>query len=92
MKTFAAIATTIALAASGSAFAQKPVPMTDAQMDKVVGGALITVVAVDVLDVNNVLNNNQVTVSVPVNAAVAVAVLGQATSVAQQRVGAISQR
>ncbi len=72
MKTFAAIATAVGLAFSGSAFAQKPAPMTDAQMDKVVGGALITVVAVDVVDISNVANNNNVAAAIPVNAAVAI--------------------
>ena len=55
----------------------QPVAMTDAQMDNVAAG-LITVVAVDVADIDtgNVLSNNQV--SVPVNAAVNV--LGQQAS------------
>ncbi|TFZ00783.1 hypothetical protein EZ313_20275 [Ramlibacter henchirensis] len=74
-------AATLALAASGTAFA-KPVKMTDQQMDEVTAG-LVTVVLVDTVDVSNVANNNQV--AVPVNAAAAVAVLGTATSVAAQR-------
>lgn len=67
-------AATFALAASGAAFAQKP--MTDAQMDKVTAGALVNAVLVDVVDVNNnnILNNVQV--AIPVNAAVAIGVLG----------------
>lgn len=88
---FAAIATL----ASGMAFAQqpvstpdaqttrKPVAMTEAQMDKVTAGALIDVVLVDVVDVRDV----NVQVAVPVNASVAVAVLGGALSTAVQRPG-----
>ena len=62
--------------------------MTDAQLDKVAAG-LITVVAVDVVDVNNnsILNNNDVQLLIPVNASVAVAILGAAGSEAVQRPG-----
>lgn len=63
-----------------------PVAMTDAQMDSVAAGALINVVAVDVVDISNVLNNNDVRINIPVNAAVAV--LGQATAI-QGRPGRI---
>jgi hypothetical protein len=58
----------------------RPVELTDAELDAVTGGALINVVAVDVVDINN----NDVDVAIPVNAAVAVAVLGQAAAVATQ--------
>ena len=74
----------------------QPVQMTDAQLDNVAAG-LVTVVLVDLVDANNltviedgvrVLNNslNDVTVQVPVQAAVgaAVAVLGNAGAIAQQ--------
>lgn len=79
-------AATVALAASGTAFA-KPVKMTDQQMDGVTAGALVDVVLVDVVDVNN----NNIAVAVPVNAAVAVGVLGGAVAGAAQRPGAILQ-
>ena len=78
-KTLSVLATTLCLAASGGAFAKQPVPMTDAQMDKVTAGALINVVAVDLVDINNVANNNNVQVAIPVNAAVAI--LGAAGAV-----------
>jgi hypothetical protein len=58
----------------------RPVELTDAELDAVTGGALINVVAVDVVDINN----NDVDVAIPVNAAVAVAVLGLAGAVATQ--------
>ena len=60
-----------------------PVQMTDAQMDKVSGGALINAVLVDVVDVNN----NNVQVAVPVNASVAVGILGAAGAAALQQPG-----
>lgn len=89
---FAAIA---AIAFSGAAFAQtstpttspqqerKPVAMTEAQMDKVTAGALLNLTLVDVVDVRDV----NVQVAVPVNAAVAVGVLGGAVSGAAQNPG-----
>jgi hypothetical protein len=64
-------AAAIALAASAPAFAKKPVKMTEKQMDQVTAGALINAVLVDVVDVNN----NNVAVAIPVNAAVAIGVL-----------------
>jgi hypothetical protein len=66
----------------------RTVALTDAELDAVAGGLVnVGVVAVDVVDINNndVLNNNDVVVAVPVNAAVAV--LGVAT--AAQRPGRI---
>ena len=63
-----------------SVVTNRPVELTDAELDAVAGGALINVVAVDVVDINN----NDVDVAIPVNAAVAVAVLGQAAAVATQ--------
>lgn len=91
IKRVAALATALALATGGTAaFASEkqgdlqrpagPVQMTDDQMDQVAAGALLTVVAVDVVDINN----NTVAVSIPVNAGVAIAVLGAAGAVATQ--------
>lgn len=59
------------------------VEMSDSQLDKVVGGALVNAILVDVVDVNN----NRVQVAVPVNASVAAGILGNAGSVAVQRPG-----
>jgi hypothetical protein len=82
MKTF--VAMVVALAATTSvAFAgepaKKPTKLTEVQMDQVTAGSLIRI------DVNNVLNNNNVDVRVPVDihdvavpVAAAVAVLGAA--------------
>jgi hypothetical protein len=60
---------------------QKPVAMSDAQLEKVAAGALIDVVIVDVVDVRNVQ------VAIPVNAAVAAGILGNAGAIATQRPG-----
>lgn len=52
-----------------------PIAMTDTQLDNVAAGLIaipVTVVAVDLVDVSNVANKNDVTVGVPINAAVAV--------------------
>ena len=89
-----AILVALATAAASSAFAQQPVPdqaqaaarpvaMTDEQMDKVTAGALINVALVDVVDVRDV----NVQVAIPVNAAVAIGVLGGAVGTAVQRPG-----
>jgi hypothetical protein len=59
----------------------QPVKMTDAQMDGVAGG-LIDVYVIDVA--NNVLNNNDVRVAIPINAAVAAGVLGTGVAVPTQ--------
>ena len=93
MKTLAAVVTALAVAASTSAFAdqisdnerqaQGPVPMTESQMDNVTGGALVNAILVDVVDVNN----NNVQVAIPVNAAVAIGILGAAGSAALQQPG-----
>lgn len=93
MKSIAAFASALCLAASGSALANQPVeqeskarapiPMTDTQMDNVAGGALVNAILVDVVDVNN----NDVQVAVPVNAAVAAGILGNAGAIAVQRPG-----
>ena len=57
---------------------------TDEQMDKVAGGALVNVIAFDVVDVER----NQVAVAIPVKAGVNVALLGTAVGgVANQRPG-----
>lgn len=76
-------AAALALAASGSALAEAPLPMSDAQMDNVVGGALVNAILVDVVDINN----NKVQVAVPVNAGVAAGILGNAGVIAVQRPG-----
>jgi len=87
MKKVSALTAAVALVASGLASAA-PVEMTDKQMDKVTAGALINVVAVDVVDVQN----NKVAVSIPVNAAVAIGVLGGAVAgAAQGQPGRIQQ-
>ena len=96
MKRIGTVIAIAALATAGTAFAgqevkqAKPqaVKMTDAQLDKVAAG-LITVVAVDVVDVNNnsILNNNDVQLLIPVNASVAIGILGNAGAVAAQRPG-----
>ena len=103
MKKLTGFAFAAALATTGSvAFAEQdihhtdqlgPVAMTESQMDDVAAGALITVVAVDVVDVNNnrILNNNNIALSVPVNAAVA-AFGSDATAVQQGRPGRIRQQ
>jgi hypothetical protein len=90
MKTVVALAvalmasTSVAFAAEPAAKPTKPTKLTEAQMDRVTGGALLNVV------VNDVLNRNNVEVRVPidvevsdinVNAAAAVAVLGTAGAV-----------
>ena len=51
-KTISVLAATLGLAASGVAFAKPPVPMTDAQMDKVTAGALDSVVIVPLTSSN----------------------------------------
>lgn len=61
-----------------------PTEMTDAEMDGVTAGALLTVIAVDTVDINN----NKVGVQAAVNAAIAV--LGEANS-AQRSVARITQ-
>ena len=96
MKRIGTVIAIAALATAGTAFAgqevkqAKPqaVKMTDAQLDNVAAG-LITVVAVDVVDVNNnsILNNNDVQLLIPVNASVAIGILGNAGAVAAQRPG-----
>lgn len=91
MKSLAILAA--ALIASGSAFAgqvsdkdksaQTPVSLTEAQMDNVAAGALVNAILVDVVDINN----NQVQVAVPVDAAVAAGILGNAGAIAVQHPG-----
>jgi hypothetical protein len=58
-----------------------PVKMTDDQMDNVTAG-LITVIAVDVVDVNNnnILNDAQLLNNIAVSANAAIAVLGNAVA------------
>jgi hypothetical protein len=62
------------------------VELTDAQMDAVNAGALVTVV--DVVDIEN----NQVQVAIPVNAAVAIAALGAVAGAVATQPGRIGQR
>ncbi len=62
-----------------------PIELTAAEIDAVAGGALIEVVAVDVVDIEN----NNVAVSVPVNAAVAA--FGSVAEANQGRPGRIRQ-
>jgi hypothetical protein len=99
MKRFATLFVALGLATAGStAFGEqtkkqvskqesKPqlVQMTESQLDSVSAGALVNVFAVDVIDVDNVLNRNEVVVQVPVNAAVAAGVLGAAAAGAAQQ-------
>jgi hypothetical protein len=90
MKSLAILAA--ALIASGSAFAGEvsdkdksahtPVALTETQMDNVTAG-LIDVFLLDVADVNN----NQVQVAVPVNAAVAAGILGTGVAVSREHLG-----
>jgi hypothetical protein len=85
--------------ASASAFAveskmepakapQKAVKMSDAQLDNVSAGALLNVLVIDAVDINN----NQVQVAVPVNANVAATVLGGTAGAAGTQLGNITQR
>lgn len=95
----AVIALSLGLAAAPAAFADngkqaevkkapKATKMSDAQLDKVSAGALINAFVVDVVDVQNV----DVAVAVPVNAAVAANVLGGPTGAAAlQQPGRILQ-
>ena len=59
----------------------------DKELDSVAAGALLNVFLVDVADVNN----NDVAVAIPVNAAVAAGILGIAGAAAGQRPGRINQ-
>jgi len=80
-----------AMAAEPVKTTKAPVKLTEAQMDNVTAGALLNVVAIDVLDVNN----NQVQVAVPVTAAVTaqVGILSQQIgSAAAGQTGRIGQR
>jgi hypothetical protein len=93
MKRFTSFLIALGLALAGSSALAKPTQMTEAQMDKVAGG-LITVVAIDVVDVQNVANNLSVDVAIPANvgANVVLAVLGAAAgSVVPTQTGRIRQ-
>ena len=73
-----------------SSGAAKPTKMSEEQLDKVAGGALLTVIAVDVVDVNR----NDVNVQVPVAANVAAGVLCgtcAANQTANARPGRVNQ-
>lgn len=93
MKTFVAFVAAATLSAAsfagpvqeGKQLRTGPVPMSETQMDRVTAGGLIDVTVV------NVANNNQVAVAIPVNAAVAIAVLGGAVAGAAQKPGNITQ-
>jgi sulfate adenylyltransferase subunit 1 (EFTu-like GTPase family) len=68
---------------------QKPVAMSDAQLEKVAAGALVDIVVVDAVDVNR----NQVIVAVPANVNAAIAILGEvAQTSTQTQAGRIGQR
>jgi len=87
MRKVSAVVFAVGLAASGLSSAA-PVEMTDQQLDQVTAGALLNVVAVDLVDVNN----NNIAVSIPVNAAIAIGVLGGAIAgAAQGQPGRITQ-
>ena len=96
MKRVSTLAVALGLALSGAAYAGSdtvqpkasgPVQLTDAQMDEVVGGALITLLVVDAVDIDD----NTVNVAIPVNATVAAGVLGSAAAVGTQA-GNLTQR
>ena len=93
MKHVMAVALAFGFAAAPAAFATEhkapqQMKMSDAQLDNVSAGALINAFVIDVVDINN----NQVAVAVPVNAAAAVNVLGGATGAAAlQQPGNINQ-
>lgn len=82
------VAATAAFALGAAPAFAEPTKMTDAQMDNVTGG-LLTVIAVDVVDINQ--NDVRVAVPVAVNASAAVAVLGGAVAIAEQRPGRVTQ-
>jgi hypothetical protein len=88
MRKLAVIAAALGLVASGSVLAQKPVPMTDKQMDKVTAGVLANVVLVDLVDVNK----NNVQVVAPIGVTAAVGVLGTAVAGTGQALGNQTQR
>jgi len=92
MKRIGTLIAVAALASTGTAFAgqdvqqgkPRAVKMTDAQLDTVaagqitIGTGLVTIngVEIEVTALNNVANNNQVQVFVPIGAGVGVGVLG----------------
>ncbi len=76
--TLAALLATVgsgAFAAQKTAGSLPPAEMSDAQMDKVAAG-IANFNNLVAIDVNNLVNNNDVQVAVPVNAAVAVGAVG----------------
>jgi len=93
----AILAVSLGLAASPAAFADndgkepekkaQPVQMSEAQLDNVTAGALINAVLVDVVDVRNV----DVDVAIPVNAAVAIDVLGGGAAAIARQPGRVFQ-
>jgi hypothetical protein len=70
-----------------SAIMNRPLELTDAELDAVAGGQLLTLVLADLVDIGDV----NVEVAAPINLAAAVAVLGNATALALQDVGGITQ-
>jgi len=80
MKSLMILAAAACLAASGAAFAQEPVQMTDSEMDKVTAGLGASLDLSIVATVNAL--GQTVNVAVPVNASVAVDVLGGAVGTA----------
>lgn len=105
MKRFATLFVALGLATAGSAVLAdqakdqitkqtpkpQPVQMTDAQMDKVAGG--IAVAIFDTVDVEQVLNNANIAVTVPVNVGANVGVLSgpQLAAAGQRLVGRQNQ-
>ncbi len=64
-----------------------PIELTDAELDAVAGGLLDNVTVVDVVDVND----NQVQLAVPVNAAVAAAAFDSVANATATQPGNINQ-
>jgi hypothetical protein len=58
----------------------RPIELTDADLDAVAGGQLLTLVLNDLVDIGDI----NVEVAAPINLAAAVAVLGNATATAAQ--------
>ena len=58
----------------------RPTELTDAELDAVAGGQLLTLVLNDLVDIGDI----NVEVAAPINLAAAVAVLGNATATAAQ--------
>jgi hypothetical protein len=79
-----ALATSLATAGSAYAASAPPAQLNDSELDQVTAGALVNVVAVDVVDINRNEIVKNVDVAIPINASVAIGILGAAGSVATQ--------